>query len=121
MAEYDRFPMVQVHTLLGVGDLTAALRAAGTGLLTKIVGAAAKFVLRATEPLGRGPTQCNCSAEAKERRDGGGKTKRTERENKQKTEKNREQQQNAYMPWSDNNDNNTTNKTATPSSAGFRQ
>ena len=40
--------MLQVHTLLGVGDLTAALRAAGNGLLTKIVGAAAKFVLRAT-------------------------------------------------------------------------
>ena len=47
-AEYDRFPMLQVHTLLGVGDLTEALRAAGNGLLTKIVGAAAKFVLRAT-------------------------------------------------------------------------
>jgi hypothetical protein len=47
-ADYDRFPMVQVHTLLGVGDLTAALRAAGKGLLTKIGRAAAKFVLRAT-------------------------------------------------------------------------
>ena len=47
-AEYDRFPMVQVHTLLGVGDQTVALRAADNGLLTKIVRAAAKFVLRAT-------------------------------------------------------------------------
>ena len=75
------------------------------------------------EPLGRGPTQCDYSAEAAERRDGGGKkTKRKEgKGNKKKTEKNREQKQNAYMPWSDNNDNNTTNKTATPSSAGFRQ
>jgi hypothetical protein len=76
------------------------------------------------EPLGRGPTQCDYSAEAEERRDGGGKTKRTERKGNKKqnkTEKNREQKRNAYMPWSDNNDNYTTNKTATPSSAGYRQ
>ena len=76
------------------------------------------------EPLGRGPTQCDYSAEAAERRDGGGKKNKEngrEGEQKKKTEKNREQKQNAYMPWSDNNDNYTTNKTATPSSAGFRQ
>jgi hypothetical protein len=33
---------------LGVGKSTAALQAAGNGLLTKAVGAAAKFVLRST-------------------------------------------------------------------------
>jgi hypothetical protein len=72
------------------------------------------------EPLGRGPAQCDSRAEAGERRDEGGKTKR--RNGGKKTpEKNREQKRNAYMPWSDNNDNNTTNKTATPSSTGFRQ
>jgi hypothetical protein len=34
-----------VHALLGVGESTVALREAGNGFLTKIVGAAAKFVL----------------------------------------------------------------------------
>ena len=49
-ADYDdRFPTMQMHTLLGVGGSTAALTAAGDGLLTKIVGAAAKFVLQATK------------------------------------------------------------------------
>ena len=46
--DYDGFPTMQVHTLLGVGGSTAALAAAGNGLLTKIVRAAAKFVLQAT-------------------------------------------------------------------------
>jgi len=40
---------MQMHTLLGVGGSTAALTAAGDGLLTKTVGAAAKFVLQATK------------------------------------------------------------------------
>ena len=39
--DYDRFPAMQVHTLLGVGESTVALREAGNGLLTKIVGATA--------------------------------------------------------------------------------
>jgi hypothetical protein len=44
-----RFPAMQMHTLLGVGGSTAALTAAGDGLLTNIVRAAAKFVLQATK------------------------------------------------------------------------
>ena len=47
-ADYDRYPELQTHTLLGVGESTAELQQAGGGLLTKIVGAAAKFVLRAS-------------------------------------------------------------------------
>ena len=46
--DYDRHPELQTHTLLGVGESTVELQQAGGGLLTKIVGAAAKFVLRAS-------------------------------------------------------------------------
>ena len=46
--DYDRYPELQTHTLLGVGESTVELQQAGGGLLTKIVGAAAKFVLRAS-------------------------------------------------------------------------
>jgi hypothetical protein len=46
-SDYDRLPILQANTLLGGGASTEALRAAGNGLLTKTVGAAAKFVLRA--------------------------------------------------------------------------
>ena len=46
--DYDMFPALQAHVLLGVGGATTALREAGDGLLTKIVGAAARFVLRAS-------------------------------------------------------------------------
>jgi hypothetical protein len=45
---YGRYPELQTHTLLGVGEPTVALQQAGGGLLTKIVGAAARFVLRAS-------------------------------------------------------------------------
>ena len=48
-ADYDRFPSMQMHTLLGVGGSAVALTAAGDGLLTKIVRAAAKFVPQATK------------------------------------------------------------------------
>ena len=54
--DYDRFPTMQVHTLLGVGESTVALREAGNGLLTKIVGAAAKFALRASRERARAGT-----------------------------------------------------------------
>jgi hypothetical protein len=54
--DYDRFPSIQVHTLLGVGESTVALREAGNGLLTKIVGAAAKFALRASRERARAGT-----------------------------------------------------------------
>ena len=47
-ADYDRYPELQTHTLLGVGESTVALKEAGGGLLTKIVGVAARFVLRAS-------------------------------------------------------------------------
>jgi hypothetical protein len=47
-ADYDMFPALQAHVLLGVGGSTTALREAGDGLLTKIVRAAARFVLRAS-------------------------------------------------------------------------
>jgi hypothetical protein len=47
---------MQVHTLLGVGESTVALREAGNGLLTKIVGAAAKFALRASRERARAGT-----------------------------------------------------------------
>ena len=46
-ADYDRYPELQTHTLLGVGESTVALKEAGGGLLTEIVGVAARFVLRA--------------------------------------------------------------------------
>jgi hypothetical protein len=39
---------MQTHALLGVGESAVELQQAGGGLLTKIVGAAAKFVLRAS-------------------------------------------------------------------------
>jgi hypothetical protein len=42
------FPALQANVLLGVGGSTTALREAGDGLLTKIVRAAARFVLRAS-------------------------------------------------------------------------
>jgi hypothetical protein len=54
--DYDRFPTMQVHTLLGVGESTVALREAGNGLLTKIVGAAAEFALRASRERARAGT-----------------------------------------------------------------
>jgi hypothetical protein len=47
-SDYGRYPELQTHTLLGVGESTVALQQAGGGLLTKIVRAAAKFVLRAS-------------------------------------------------------------------------
>jgi hypothetical protein len=46
--DYDRYPELQTHTLLGVGESAVALQQAGGGLLTEIVGAADRFVLRAS-------------------------------------------------------------------------
>jgi hypothetical protein len=48
-------------------DLTAALRAAGNGLLTKVVRAAAKFVLRATR-AGEGQRSVNPTARKQQKR-----------------------------------------------------
>ena len=54
-ADYDRYRGMKTHALLGVGDSTVVLqqlvcirRQADGGLLTKLVRAAASFVLRAS-------------------------------------------------------------------------
>jgi hypothetical protein len=79
-----------MHTLLGVGGSTAALTAAGDGLLTKIVGAAAKFVLQATKERPR----CNLTTERNGGEGGGGTQEWGEGREKEKKRKGEEGERN---------------------------